>query len=285
MIAESIDLHMHSVISDGSDTPREILDKVKAAGIELFALTDHDDISGCDVIRSIIKKGDPAFISGVEFSCKDEYGRYHILGYGYDPSSDSVKDVVELGHRYRMDKAKARIEHLRSDHGIVLPDEEVEAFMSLKNPGKPHLGNLLVKYGYADTKEQAIREIIDRSHFKKMYVRPEEAIGGIIGAGGIPVLAHPIFGSGDQLITGDEMDRRLQRLISFGLKGVEAFYSGFSDEMREQMLGLASVYDIYITAGSDYHGTNKKVRLGDTGYDPEGIRPDGLLRFIDDVRR
>ena len=285
MIYKYIDLHMHSSISDGSDSPAELLKKVKDTGIELFALTDHDDISGCAMIRAMLGDDDPDFISGVEFSCKDEFGKYHILGYGYEPDSDPIRDVVDLGHRYRMEKAKARIDCLRDQLDIILPDNEIDVFFALDNPGKPHLGNLLVKYGYADSKEQAITEIIDRLDYADRYVRPEEAISGILGAGGIPVLAHPLFGSGNQLITGDEMDRRLQRLISFGLKGIEAFYSGFSDDMCDQMLNFASLYDLYITAGSDYHGTNKRIRLGDNGLSPDGRYPEGLIRFMEDVRR
>lgn len=285
MIPKILDLHMHSTVSDGSDSPEELLENVRRSGIELFALTDHDDISGCSVIRSELKDNDPGFISGVEFSCKDDKGKYHILGYGYDPDSDSIKDIVALGHKYRMDKAQARIDHLKNEFGISLPEEEIKNFLELKNPGKPHLGNLLVKYGYAPDKEQAIRDILDKAHFKKQYIRPEEAIEGIIGASGIPVLAHPIYGSGDQLILADEMDQRLKRLISFGLKGVEAFYSGFTDKMRDQMIGFAEKYDLYITAGSDYHGSNKLVVLGDTGISEDTVFPEGLIRFIKDVRR
>ena len=146
--------------------------------------------------------------------------------------------------------------------------------------GKPHIGNLMVKYGYAESKEQAIREFIDKAHFKGQYVKPEEAIEGILGSGGIPVLAHPFYGSGDQLILGQEMEERLVKLKGYGLRGVEAFYSGFTDKLRNQMIEFADKYDLYITAGSDYHGTNKWIDLGDNGLG-EGPKPERMVRFLE----
>jgi len=279
----TIDLHMHTTVSDGTDTPGEILSRVRASGIGLFAVTDHDAVKGCEVIISVLTAEDPAFLTGVEFSCRDEEGKYHILGYGYDPASGPIRRVVDLGHGYRMNKLQARLDFLSTQFGFQFPEEDVQALFALDNPGKPNIGNLMVKHGYARTKEEAIRDYIDKLHLRSEYVRPEEAIRGILGSGGIPVLAHPIYGSGDQLILGDEMDKRLRRLMSFGLQGVEAFYSGFTAKLREQMLAFASRYALYVTAGSDYHGTNKLVALGDTGLGDRSEWPEGLNRFLTDV--
>jgi predicted metal-dependent phosphoesterase TrpH len=93
------------------------------------------------------------------------------------------------------------------------------------------------------------------------------------------VLAHPIYGNGDQLILNEDMDRRLRRLTGFGLRGVEAFYSGFSGLMIRQMLRFADQYDLLVTAGSDYHGKNKLIALGDTGITQLPQIPEGLERF------
>ena len=280
-----IDLHMHSTVSDGTDTPQMILEKVKQAGIGLFSLTDHDAIKGSGEILSIRTAKDPFFIPGVEFSCKDEEGKYHILGLAYDPQAPSIQEVVDLGHEYRMRKVRGRMAQVTQEFGYVFPADEVVKLLQNDNPGKPHIGNLMVKLGYAQSKEQAIREIINKVHFKGEYVRPEEAIRGILGAGGVPVLAHPSYGSGDQLIFGEEMDARLKRLIGFGLQGVEAFYSGFTPRIRKEMLNFAEQYDLYITAGSDYHGRNKLIKLGDTGLAgiPCEEYPRGLKRFLERV--
>ena len=279
-----IDLHMHSTVSDGTDAPEEILARVREAGIGLFALTDHDAVKGCLRIRGLLAPGDPLFLDGVELSCRDGEGKYHILGYGYDPESPHMRSLVEKGHRLRMEKVAARLDRLRTAFGFSFPEEEIRRLMSLDNPGKPHIGNLMVKYGYAETMEQAIREYIDRAKVHSEYVRPEEAIEGILRSGGIPVLAHPPFGSGKESIRGAEMDRRVRRLMDFGLRGLEGFYSGFTPQIRTEMLSLADKYGLYVTAGSDYHGKNKQVLLGDTRFDPTQRMPDGLRRFLEDVR-
>lgn len=279
-----IDLHMHTTVSDGTDTPEEILRRVREAGISLFSVTDHDDIKGGSIIRSLRSESDPRFITGVEFSCRDEHGRYHILGYNYDPGAGPVRQVVKTGHDFRVNKVRARVDFLKTEFGFEFPPDELDALFALDNPGKPHIGNLMVKYGYASTKEQAIKDFINRYHAgKSEYVRPGQAIQGILGGGGIPVLAHPCYGSGDQLILGEEMDERLKRLIDMGLAGMECFYSGFTDKLRGQMLAFAERYGLYVTAGSDYHGSNKMVALGDTGLDGVSGYPDGLRRFLQAV--
>ena len=283
-IYDKIDLHMHTAVSDGTDTPLGIIKRVKEAGITLFSVTDHDAASGGAVIENALQKGDPAFIYGVEFSCKDEEGRYHILGYGYDPGASSIRDLINTGHSYRMNKLKQRLDFLQSQFGFGFSDEDTEYLFSLDNPGKPHIGNLMVKYGYALSKEDAIENYINKQKSSESYIRPEEAITAVLKAGGIPVLAHPTYGRGDELIIGDDMDKRLRKLIGFGLAGVEAFYSGFTETFCKEILGFAEKYGLYVTAGSDYHGDNKLVMLADTNVCFVEEYPDGLLKFLHDVR-
>lgn len=279
----AIDLHMHSTVSDGTDTPAELVERVRRAGLSVFSITDHDAVKAADMLRGALKEEDPAFIPGVEFSCRDGEGKYHILGYGFDPGSESIRAVVKRGHRLRMEKVTARLDFLKDRFGFTFPPEERKALLAMDNPGKPHLGNLMVKHGYAESKEQAIRQYIDRLRFPDRFILPEEAIGGILGAGGLPVLAHPSFGSGSQRITGPDMDRRVRRLMDCGLRGLEAFYSGFTPELHAEVLALAERYGLYVTAGSDYHGGNKSVRLGDVGPGEASELPEGLARFLKDA--
>ena len=281
--ASRIDLHMHSTVSDGTDTPEELLERVREAGLGLFALTDHDAVKGCVAIRRALAAGDPGFIDGVEFSCRDEEGKYHILGYGYDPDSPFMRRVVEKGYGLRMKKVDARLDFIRERFGFTFPQEELRQLLALDNPGKPHIGNLMVKYGYAASKEQAIDEYINQAKIRSEYIRPEEAIEGILQAGGIPVLAHPPFGSGNELILGDDMERRLRRLMGFGLRGMECCYSGFTPKLRAEMLALAEKYALYVTAGSDYHGKNKLVALGKTHFAGAQPMPEGMRRFLEAV--
>ena len=271
---------MHSTVSDGTDTPAQLLEKVRSENIAVFSVTDHDAVKTGPVIRALLSDNDPLFIPGVEFSCRDEGGKYHILGYGFDPESSGIQAVVERGHSLRMRKAAARLDFLKTEFGFSFPEEEVGKLLALDNPGKPHIGNLMVKYGFADTKENAIQTYLNRIRFKSEYIRPEEAIAGILASGGIPVLAHPFYGSGDELILGEEMKQRLEHLLSYGLRGIEAYYSGFPEKLRKAALLLAESYDLFITAGSDYHGTNKMVALGDTGLDGQTPYPERLRRFL-----
>jgi predicted metal-dependent phosphoesterase TrpH len=221
---------MHTTVSDGSDTPEEIITLVKKAGIRLFSVTDHDAVKGCQVIQEKLSSDDPAFICGAEFSCRDQMGKYHILGYHYDPDADAIQRLVDKSHNLRMKKVAARLDFIRDKFGCVFPEEEIDVLLSLDNPGKPHIGNLMVKYGYAESKDEAMIRYLNRLHYRSEYVRPETAITGILKAGGIPVLAHPSYGSGSQMITGENMDARIRKLMVFGLFlsfGLSSFF-GFA---------------------------------------------------------
>ena len=280
-----IDLHMHTTVSDGTDTPEEILAHVKEAGIALFAVTDHDAVKAGRIIPALLAEGDPAFLTGAEFSCRDEEGKYHILGYGYDPDSEPIRKLVEIGHGLRMGKVMARLEFLEKEFGFTFSKADLDWLFAQDNPGKPHIANLMVKLGYVETKERAIKDFINRIRFRTEYIRPEQAIEAILGGGGIPVLAHPSYGDGDQLILGGEMETRLRRLMELGLQGVEAFYSGFTPRIRREVLGFAERFGLYVTAGSDYHGKNKLIDLADTGLDTAAEWPEGLKRFLKDTEK
>lgn len=282
-IPKRIDLHMHTTVSDGTDTPEEILAHVKEAGIDLFSVTDHDAVKGCRILQAVLEEGDPHFITGAEFSCKDEDGQYHILGYHYDPESNAIRNLAGYGHNLRMDKIHMRLNHLNSEFHISFPEEELEKLLLMDNPGKPHLALLLVKHGYAETKEQAMGKFLDRLHIRSEFLRPEVAIEGILDGEGIPILAHPAYGNGNQMILGESMERRLQHLMDYGLQGIEAFYSGFTARIRDELLGFSEQYGLYVTAGSDYHGKNKLVRLADTGLHEAAEYPDGLYRFLEQI--
>lgn len=280
---KKIDLHMHSTVSDGTDRPAELLGKVREAGIGVFSLTDHDAIDGCMEIMDLLQDGDPVFIPGAEFSCRDELGKYHILGFGYDGKTGAMPEFIEFSHNLRMRKLTARLSYLKSEFGIAFPEEAERELYSLDNPGKPHVANLMVRYGFAQSKEQAFNDVLNRLPVLVSYIRPEKAIEAILAGGGIPVLAHPSYGDGDQLLIGEEMEQRVRRLMDFGLKGLEAFYSGFTPPLVDEILGYADRYDLYVTAGSDYHGANKMIVLGDTGLEETETRTARLESFLREV--
>ena len=282
-----IDLHLHTQISDGTDSLTEIIENVRKAGLDLFSVTDHDSIKAGIMIPPMLEELEPeqrtAFVRGIEFSCEDEMGKYHILGYGYNSAVPGIAEVVEEGHRMRMRKTKARLQFLQKEFNFRFTEDEIDELLSKDNPGKPHIANLMIGHGYANDIQDAIKNYINKKEFQNEHVRPEDAIKGILKSGGIPVLAHPCYGSGDELILKDEMEERLRRLMGFGLMGLEGYYSGFPQKLSQEMIGLAEKYGLYVTAGSDYHGANKMVPLGDNDLEDAAQGPEGLHRFLQDV--
>lgn len=277
---------MHTTASDGTDQPAEIIRHVREAGIDLFAVTDHDGIAGALETEKILREyPEPGlrFIKGIEFSCRDEEGKYHILGYDYDAENETLQKVVQIAHENRLVKVQARIAFLEEEFGFRFADEDIEKLMQNHNPGKPHIANLMIRYGYAETIEEAMQEYLNKKKFPASYILPEEAIQTILASGGIPVLAHPSYGDGSQLIVGEEIEHRLSRLVDFGLQGIETFYSGFTPKLIAEMLRLSEAFDLYVTAGSDYHGTNKLVPLGDTNLDSMEDAPERLIRFLEKI--
>ena len=274
------DLHMHSIYSDGTDTPAALLKKVKAAGIDLFSLTDHDSCDGCAEMQKVLQPDDPAFIYGVEFSCRDNKGKYHILGYGYDPEKSSILEAVQITHSARMDKAKNRLRFLEENYGFAFSEEEQNEFLALENPGKPHLAKMMLARGYVADKAEAFR-ILGGYHGKERYLSPEEAIDAILFADGIPVLANGILADGSKVLTEEATEERISRLKANGLMGLECYYSGFTELQKSSMLKFAEIYNLFVTAGSDYHGANKTVKLGNTNQPS----PEVMQRFYKALSR
>lgn len=274
---------MHTTASDGTDSPAEIVQKVREAGIEFFAVTDHDGIGGALEVEQILSN-DPEnelrFVKGIEFSCRDDEGKYHILGYDYDAGNEELNRVIKMAHENRVNKVLLRLAFLKETFQFHFSQEDIDNLMKFDNPGKPHIANMMIRYGYASSIEEAMKNYLNKKKFPTAYISPELAIRTILQSGGIPVLAHPMYGDGSQLIIGEEMEERLKRLIDFGLEGVEGYYSGFTPKLITQILSLADRYGLYVTAGSDYHGKNKLVVLGDTNLEWAGEGPEGLKRFM-----
>ena len=277
---EKPDLHMHSVYSDGTDTPRTLLRCVRRAGLDLFALTDHDTAEGCAAVRALLREGDPAFIGGVEFSCKDGRGKYHMLGYGFDGSKPAIREAVAFSHHSRILKMQNRFGYLKEKYGFTFTDEERAELLALKNPGRPHFVAMMLKKGYVRTKDEGF-EAFEGYHGSEPSLSPEEAIDAILRSGGIPVLAHGILADGAKKLTEEEIAARVERFRAAGLMGLECYYATFTPRQKEIMLDLADRFGLLITAGSDYHGGNKQVALGQTN-DPDPARLQGFYDAIAD---
>ena len=258
------DLHLHSTVSDGSDTPLQLLEKIRNSDIDIFSLTDHDSYLGCEEIKKNLRAGDPTFLGGIELTCRDNLGKYHILGYCYDVNKPSIISSVEVTHSARRSKANGRIRFLTEEKGFQFTKEEIDAILENENPGKPHFVSLLLKKGYVKDKAEGFN-LISEYKGKDKKLTPEEAIDAILSADGIPVLAHGILGDGSESLSEEEISARVKRLKGFGLMGLECYYSAYTKKQTEIMLTVAKENNLMVTAGSDYHGKNKTVKLGESG--------------------
>ena len=263
-MASKVDLHIHTTASDGADTPRALAEKIAAAGLELFSVTDHDTVAGALEMEAIVPQGVRS-IRGVEFSCVSPAGKCHILGYGYDPEHPAFRGALEEGRRLRLEKLDRRLEQLRRDHGIELTEAERTWLMSLGSPGKPHLGQIIRNRGLAPDLDGAIRGFI-RDVPGRDRIEAKMAIEAITAAGGFPVWAHPLGGEGEKRLTEEKFETLLQTLLGYGLRGMECRYSRYGRKESEFLLDHAERLGLTPTGGSDYHGSNKKdIQLGQLG--------------------
>ena len=267
------DLHMHSVYSDGSDTPLQVLQKARENRLDIFSLTDHDSFGGCKEIREALRPGDPAFVNGIEFSCKDDLGKYHILGYRFQEEGSSVERAAIMTHAERIEKAIRRFAYIEEKTGVPFTEEEKSRILAENNPGRPHFARLMLEKKLAPDFESAF-QLVSGLGGNSFYLTPQEAIRYILESGGIPVLAHGLLGEGSQRLDWREMEDRILRLKKDGLQGMECYYPTFSDEEENRLLYLAGLYDLAVTAGSDYHGAGRSP-LGSTN-DPQ---PEVMERF------
>ena len=265
-MASKVDLHIHTTASDGADSPRVLAEKVAAAGLELFSVTDHDTVAGALEMEAIVPRG-VRYIRGVEFSCVSPAGKCHILGYGYDPDHPAFRGALEEGRRLRLEKLDRRLEQLKRDHGIELTDAERSWLMSLGSPGKPHLGQIIRNRGLAPDLDGAIRGFIQDVPGRDR-IEASMAIGAITAAGGFPVWAHPLGGEGEKRLTEEKFESLLETLLGYGLRGLECRYSRYGRKESEFLLDHAERLGLTPTGGSDYHGSNKKgIELGQLGHD------------------
>ena len=254
-MSNSIDLHLHSTFSDGTLGPDELIAQLRAQGISVFSLTDHDTMRGVSEIRKRDLRG-MTFINGIEFSCRTEAGKCHILGYGYDPESRAMRDIVEAGMAKRAAKMEKRIDYLK-ERGIILTDEEMKTLEPLHSKGKPHLAAILVKRGLAQDNDEAIKEYVNPVHTGNSRIGAKDAVGAILRAGGIPVWAHPLGGQGEEAPSEDSFRSQLELLISYGIRGLECYYSKYSPKEAEKLAETAAENGLFASGGSDFHGGAK----------------------------
>lgn len=261
------DLHIHSNFSDGSDTIPELIKNIQDAGINIFALTDHDTIEGLAEIEKYLPSN-IQFIKGVELTCKTKDIKCHILGYNINPENKELNDLIAQGKILRRNKLEKRIAYLKEVWDIQLTKEELDWLYSRPSVVKTHFANILVNRGLSDNNLDAMKKYLDECKTGNSRFDGDEAIQIIKNAGGIPVWAHPLGGEGEKHLSKEEFLPKLKTMIESGIKGLECYYSRYNQEEIELLVSCAKENNLLITGGSDYHGSNKKnINLGKLNKD------------------
>ena len=270
------DLHLHSNCSDGSDTVLELYNNLKQAGIEIFALTDHDTVEGCAEMAKLVDNK-IKFIPSVELTCKAGDIKCHILGYHCDYTNKTLLDLILKGKELRRKKLEVRINYLKETWGIELTKEELDWLYSRKSVVKTHIANVLVKRGLAKDNLSAMQKYLDGCKSGDTRFSGEEAINAILASGGIPVWAHPLGGEGEAHLSQEEFLPKLEKMISYGIKGLECYYSRYSLKEADFLIKCAEENSLLITGGSDYHGNNKNnIQIGRLNTESEPISSKSL---------
>ena len=257
-----VDMHLHSRYSDGSDTVPALVEKLIANGVTTFSLTDHDSVHG---IPELLKEanGRARAITGVEFSCKDESSRCHILAYGFAPNDPHIRALVEKGEVLRRQNFENRKNHLEKVHGIFFTEEELAWLLSLPEIGKPHIAKILIARDLAKDINEVIKRYLDGCKSKDSRLSAKEVVAGILRSGAIPVWAHPLGGEGEKHLSEAEFLALAERLVAYGIKGMECYYSRYNEEEIAFLLKKADELSLAVSGGSDYHGEVKTVMLAE----------------------
>lgn len=262
----NVDLHLHSTASDGTDSPVEIVEKIREKGIKTFALTDHDTVRGVEEILSKADLTGLRFIKGVEFSCRSSK-LCHILGYGYDIKSSCIRQMCRRQMESHREKMVARIAFLKDNFNIIFTDEELDGLNRMNRRGKPHLARLMVQKGIADNKTNAFENYLDKIKTNVTDPSPAPAIKAIQKAGGVAIWAHPLGGEGEKRLSPERFQKELSDLLEMGIQGLECYYSRYTEKEVRFLLDTAKKYDLLVSGGSDYHGKIKTVKLGQLNRD------------------
>ena len=273
------DLHLHSNNSDGSASVKELVDTVIKSGIKIFALTDHDTVAGLNEAEKYVPD-DITFIKGVELTCKIDDIKCHILGYGINPETKELKELIELGKKLRRQKLETRIKYLKDVWNIELTQEELDWLYSRQSVVKTHFANILVNRGLSDNNVDAMKKYLDGCKTGNTKFDGREAIRVIKASGGIPVWAHPLGGEGEEHLTEQEFLPQLKTMKASGIEGLECFYSRYSIPETSFLKNCAKNNNLIITGGSDWHGTNKTVPIGRLNTDDTEISSDEITKFI-----
>jgi predicted metal-dependent phosphoesterase TrpH len=261
-----IDLHTHSLVSDGTDTPTQLVYKAAREGLVALALTDHDALEGLPEAEEVAMQQGLRFIRGCELAIQEpDLGELHILGLWVPHAVPALDKALEEARDYRKERNRKILERLDL-LGMHLVMENVLEFAKGVSPGRPHIAQAMLAKGYVSSFKEAFDLYIgeDGSAFvPRTLITPQEGIELLAGHGATVSLAHPFLR--DSISVG-QLDRLLPDLKAWGLTAIEAYHSAHDATQVRQCIDLADKYGLLITGGSDYHGRAKPdVLLGVCG--------------------
>jgi len=254
-----VELHTHSVYSDGTAAPAELVRMAAERGLKGFALTDHDTLEGVpEAMRYGRKLGIPV-VSGIEISAKHREYSLHILGYGIDPNNQALLDWLARLQEGRIERNRNILEKL-TRMGLPITEQELEQASVCGQTGRPHIARLMKDKGYVSCTQQAFKVYLGRNKpawCSRLSYSAAEAITMLHQAGGLAVLAHP--GMIDKNMNVQPL--LIPELAERGLDGLEVFYPTHNSRVKRRLQVLAEKYNLLCTGGSDYHGDPQHGRL------------------------
>src|SRR5215218_5772259 len=272
-----IDLHTHSSVSDGTDTPAQLVAKARIAGLDVVGLTDHDTFDGLDEAAAEGERQGVELVRGMELSCSRQGSSVHVLAYGADPTSPGLAAEmarVRDGRLGRLAGVLAKLAAL----GVPVSEAEVMAQVGdSPSVGRPHIADALIEAGHVRDRQEAFDRFLadgGPAHVPRYTIELERGIALIHQAGGLAVIAHP-WGRGREHLLPPSV---LQILVDdHGLDGIEVDHQDHDDDTRRRLRALADSLGLLPTGSSDYHGTGKLDHdLGCNTTDPE---------VFDEIRR
>ncbi|RLP80752.1 PHP domain-containing protein [Mycetocola lacteus] len=255
------DLHTHSSISDGTETPGELVRAAAVAGLGTVALTDHDTTAGWPEAMVAAPEVGVNLIPGMELSTRHNGMSVHMLAYLFDPSNPALLAETERIRVARKTRAAEIVENIRADYDLTWEDVLAQTTPGA-SIGRPHIADALVARGHSTDRSAAFETIL---HPRSGYIIPLYAPDPIVAiqmireAGGVPVIAHPATGTRGRLIPEDVV----AEMVEAGLFGMEIDHRENTPEGKSWLRALAARYNLVLTGSSDYHGAGKPNRLGE----------------------
>lgn len=252
-----VDLHTHTVASDGTFTPTALVQRASRLGIKVMAITDHDTVAGVAEAQAAGAALGVEVIAGVEINTDVPHAEVHVLGYFVDIEHAELNEKLAAIREGRIGRAK-RMAEVLTEMGAPVDFHRILQIAGEGAVGRPHVAQALLEAGHVTSYAQAFDKYIGRNspaYVERMKFSPAEACALIRRAGGLPVLAHPVFFDRYGMIKASFDEKALlPEMLAQGLAGIEVYYSGYDAVTIERLLGLARQYGLLVTGGTDFHG-------------------------------